>query len=437
MCSTVRHSPQAKRAYAFLVSRERSGEGFTAEEFRDSSGWADSTTEMYLSKKLANYVIEKNGKYHSTGVSAMTLDAFCRMFSQVAEIARDPERPMLPKRAESLVEKARGAALAAIQHYNNPTATFRSGSFVVLMVIAFTSLFHAIFERNGVDYTDKRRSGQGEVYLWDMVKSARHYFGGETPVVKNLEIMRDLRDKLEHRFLPALDPALAGHCQAMVMNFERLLRDEFTLYYSLRSSLGLALQLSAERSPETVAALRRFQGAEYDELRQHLDEFQRNLPDEVLSSLEYCFRVWLIPKTANRASSADLAIEFVAIDNSDLREDIERAIVAIKTRIQIVDASEACNLWESEVIDLVVSAIGPEVRVGSEVRPISGWMVRNARDRLGIRSPSQYYYRANKKGDRPRYSQAFVDLLVDEYGKNPELFSPGPDSDGRLTSGST
>jgi len=118
--------------------------------------------------------------------------------------------------------------------------------------------------------------------LWDMVASARHYFRGQTnPVLENLQMMRDIRDKIEHRFLPALDTDLAGHCQAMVINFEEILCREFTYYYSLNSSLAMPLYPSASRSSEAVAAMRRFHTAEYEELRQYLDDYQAALSDDV------------------------------------------------------------------------------------------------------------------------------------------------------------
>ena len=46
----------------------------------------------------------------------------------------------LPYDVKALVEKARETALLAVETYNRPTASFRSGAYVVLMIIAWTSL---------------------------------------------------------------------------------------------------------------------------------------------------------------------------------------------------------------------------------------------------------------------------------------------------------
>jgi Domain of unknown function (DUF3644) len=53
----------------------------------------------------------------------------------------------LPYEVKLLLQKAREATLLAVETYNRPNASFRSGASIVLMVIAWTSLFHAIFVR--------------------------------------------------------------------------------------------------------------------------------------------------------------------------------------------------------------------------------------------------------------------------------------------------
>lgn len=132
------------------------------------------------------------------------------------------------------MQKARDAGLAAVQHYNNPTAVFKSGNYIVLMVIAYTALFHATFEHKGIEYQIKyRRTGQpklinGEPMLKDALECAKIYATTKTatkngPMVANLAFFFPLRHKIEHRFMPLLDPAIAGHCQALLMNFDDIL----------------------------------------------------------------------------------------------------------------------------------------------------------------------------------------------------------------------
>ena len=63
----------------------------------------------------------------------------------------------LSKKVKSLLQKSRESALLAVEVYNKPNTTFRSGGYIVLMIIAWTSLFHAIFERQKIKYFYKKK----------------------------------------------------------------------------------------------------------------------------------------------------------------------------------------------------------------------------------------------------------------------------------------
>ena len=63
---------------------------------------------------------------------------------------------------------------------------------------------------------------------WDLAECVRRYYLGNNPPQRaNLEFMIRLRNKIEHRDHPELDPTLYGEYQAMLMNFEELLASEF------------------------------------------------------------------------------------------------------------------------------------------------------------------------------------------------------------------
>ena len=51
----------------------------------------------------------------------------------------------LPRQVKASLEKACDSAILAVEVYNKPAVKFKSGGFITLMVIAWTSLFHAIF----------------------------------------------------------------------------------------------------------------------------------------------------------------------------------------------------------------------------------------------------------------------------------------------------
>jgi hypothetical protein len=53
---------------------------------------------------------------------------------------------------EELLRKSREAALAAVQVFNNPNVTFKSETYVMLMIVAWTYLLHAYYRGKGVEY---------------------------------------------------------------------------------------------------------------------------------------------------------------------------------------------------------------------------------------------------------------------------------------------
>ncbi len=57
-----------------------------------------------------------------------------------------------PSVKAELVRKSREAALNAVQSFNNPLTTFKTETFIVLMVIAWTYLLHAYYRQNRVEY---------------------------------------------------------------------------------------------------------------------------------------------------------------------------------------------------------------------------------------------------------------------------------------------
>ncbi len=51
-----------------------------------------------------------------------------------------------------LLVKSREAALSAIQTFNSPQVTFKSETFIVLMIIAWTYMLHAYYRSKGIEY---------------------------------------------------------------------------------------------------------------------------------------------------------------------------------------------------------------------------------------------------------------------------------------------
>ena len=250
----------------------------------------------------------------------------------------------LPREVEAGLAKARESALLAVETYNRPATTFRSGGYIVLMVIAWTSLFHAIFAKRRVrPFYERIRKGRyvryekidGDNKAWELAECVRQFYRGENPPVrKNLEFFMGLRNKVEHRSMPQLDDQIFGECQALLLNFESLLAKEFGDKYSLTESLAVSLQFSTITPEGKARALRQLQSASYKSVPEYVKRFRSGLSANIEQSIEYSYKVFLVPKTGNHANASDLAVEFIDVNGLDegARQEIEQAITLLKTR---------------------------------------------------------------------------------------------------------
>jgi len=241
----------------------------------------------------------------------------------------------------SLIEKSRDAALLAVEVYNKPRTTFRSAGYVVLMHVAWTSLFHAIFEKNKIKYFYKKPNKvhyekvDGEYKAWELSECLKKFYKGENlPEVRNLEFFIKLRNKIEHRFAPQLDHDIFGECQALLLNYENLLVKEFGEKFAINENLVFSLQFSHILHPSQFQAKKKLQTRDYKNLKNFVETYRGELDNGILDSMNYSFRVFLLPKVGGHRSSSDFTIEFVKYDlkNKSEKEKYRKFLVAIKEK---------------------------------------------------------------------------------------------------------
>jgi hypothetical protein len=334
-----------RKAYRFFCDAERRGRRFSLQDVANAAGWRIGTVESYKSKKWHFILNQTDGDFECNGVLHLSEDAFVRLHAQRVPLVGDLLRPRFSPDVDAFIDKSREASLLAVQTYNNPLLNFRAPGFIVHIVIAFTALFHAVFERDGREFWYKDEEGEpilvdGEYKYWELKKCLNEYYPGQTnAVTENLRLLIGLRNKIEHRFLPAMDISVSGFCQAALMNFEDLLVREFGDYFSLGKSLALALQLTVH-SEQLDEVLRDIRANQYEAVKRYIEDFCHPLPDEIVQSSRFSFRAFLIPKIGNHATSSDIAIEFVPYDPKKSRDmdNYERQVALIKERkVQVAD----------------------------------------------------------------------------------------------------
>ena len=239
----------------------------------------------------------------------------------------------LSKNAKELLLKSKDSATQAVATYNDPRSSFRTGNYTVLMIIAWTSLCHAYFEKNKINYYWKKPNGRfeyvdGEKKAWELSQCVKEIFGENNPVRKNIELFIKLRNKIEHRNLPALDPELAGESQALIINYEEWLTKIFGQKNTLLDSIFVPLQLTQEQK-------RKIQPSSNEKnVIQFIRTYRSILSSEVDGSQNYAFKAFLVPKIGNHRDSSDLAIEFVKFDEANPEEMkvYQKAIVGIREK---------------------------------------------------------------------------------------------------------
>ena len=221
-----------------------------------------------------------------------------------------------------LLAKSREAALNAVQSYNNPLTTFKTETFIVLMVIAWMYLLHAYYKKKHVDYRyyqkkPKRRrfdrTKSGAYKYWELERCLNEESCPLDSATKgNLRFLIGLRHEIEHHKSRGLDEHLTGRYLACCLNYERAITQLFGDKYSLGSALAFTLQFrDITKVPEAEEALSPLP----HNVAKYVQDFDASLPDDDFQSPSYSYRLFFVRKLTGKRGQADRAIEFISADS--------------------------------------------------------------------------------------------------------------------------
>ena len=227
--------------------------------------------------------------------------------------------------------KSREAALSAVQIFNNPLTQFKSESFIVLMIVAWTYLLHAYYRRHGTEYRyfsqgDNRRrfhrTKRGAYKYWEL---ERCLDDPGCPIdnnaKKNLNFLIGLRHEIEHQMTLRLDNYLSGRYQACCLNYNRYVKQLFGQQYGLDSHLTYSLQL-VELSREQAEAMAHVEEIP-ERVKAYIADFDGSLTEEEFNSPQYSYRLLFVQKLTGKAGQADQVIEFIS-PSSELAQQIDK-----------------------------------------------------------------------------------------------------------------
>lgn len=335
----------------------------------------------------------------------------------------------LPRAVKQSLDKARESALLAVEVYNKPAVSFKAGGYITLMVIAWTSLFHAVFFRRKTKPYYRRENGRfekvdDEYRHWELGECLAQYYGSDTqnPSRKNLEFFIPLRNKIEHCSLPEIDASIFGECQAMLLNFDAMVEKEFGAKYCLRECLSFALQIFPS-SRNLGEAVKRNPDAQ--SVAGFVSQYRSSLSADVLQSGKYAFKAFLI-QVANHKGNDTLPIQFVHYErlSEEDKKNVDRFVAMVK--FKEVPVANANTLPATQVAKRVQEALGdPRIMRGKKaVEKYSlDWHTRCWRE-FKVRPPSNSahpektdakYCIYDKRHNDYGYTEEWVKFLIDKF----------------------
>jgi len=344
----------------------------------------------------------------------------------------------LPKTVKKCLEKSNDSAILAVETYNKPAIKFKSGGYIVLMVISWTALFHGIFfnRKKKPFYKTNNRFDKrdGDYCYWELNTCLSNYFGTDTcnPIRKNLEFFIPLRNMVEHKSIPEIDSDIFAECQSLLINYDKIMEKEFGIKYCLRESLSFTLQLyPSSRSLNNVIIATPTTKPIVDFIK----SYRSTISTETLNSGEYSFKAFLI-QVANHQSKNTLPIQFVAYDKLDegQKTNVNRVAALVKNKFVQVSVTNKDLLKPGVVVEIVQTALG-DIKV-----------TRNGRDKdkftmdTHTRCWKKYEVRPNKHSVNPEltkseyciydepnstylYTENWADYLIEEMAKEEEFNS--------------
>lgn len=230
-----------------------------------------------------------------------------------------------------LVMRSREAALTAIRVFNDPQVSFKSETFIVLMMIAWTYLLHAYYRGKKIEYRYCKQGAKRRVFdrtkhgaykYWELERCLNESCSPlDHDTANNLRFLVGLRHEIEHQMTRSLDAYLSGRYQACALNYNEYLKKFFGRRLGIDQQLAYSIQFM-ELTEEQVSGPRP-EAAIPERLRAFVAEFDGALTHDEYNSPRYSYRLIFKRKLVNRPGQADRVVEFID-PNSQIAKAIDK-----------------------------------------------------------------------------------------------------------------
>ncbi|WP_417476013.1 DUF3644 domain-containing protein [Maricaulis sp.] len=316
-----------------------------------------------------------------TPASAEELEAFLNAWPDV-------DQNGLHLVGDELLIKAREAMLHAVQGFNNPRAHFKSETFIVTAVIAWTYLMHAHFKHQGIDYRHRHRetgdvlkTRYGAEKHWELEHCLENAACPLDEATKaNLKFLIQIRHEIEHQMTRRIDDMISAKLQACSLNFNAALKTIFGTEHGLDRELGVALQFTGIGTSQRDLLLKD------TDLTAHLiaahTALEAELPDAIIRDPKYSYRIAYVERSVNSKGKADQIVEFIKPSSAEgqeinrvLLKDSERKKYKPKDVIELMnqEGHPDFNQHAHRLLWQAVDGKNPIHKFGVELRQNDWW----------------------------------------------------------------
>lgn len=306
-----------------------------------------------------------------------------------------------------LIKKSREAALAAVQIFNNPSMSFKSEAYIVLMNIAWTYLLHAYFRSTKVEY--RYFDLQGERKRFHKTnKGAYKYWGleqclncPENPIDKdtanNLRFLIGLRHEIEHQMTNKIDDLLSARFQACCLNYNEYLKKYFGNELGIENHLAFSLQFSSIETDQKEMLID--QEGLPKNIASYIMDFDQALGDEEYLNPKYAYRILFVPKTANRRGQADKVIEFLKSDSP--------LAVGLNKQYAVIKETEKVKYLPGQVVEKMKTEGFHHFTMHQHTQLVNQFDARNPINGLGALVADKHWH----------YYEKWIEKVRDELNK--------------------
>ena len=336
-------------------------------------------------------------------------------------------------RSKEHLRKARDSALLAIEFYNKPAVSFKTGGYITMMAIASTSLFHAIFFKKKIKPFYKNKDGSFDIRdddfrYWELKTCLKAYYGDTNDAVRaNFEFFIPLRNKIEHRSMPQIDATVFAECQSLLLNFDDLIEREFGADFALKESLSFSLQLFPRKNGFDIA----YPKPNEKDVVDFILNYRSSLDGSIYSDSRFAFKAFLI-KVGNNQAKDSVPIQVVDYDSLSEDQKSEFSKFALMTKTKEVSIANLDRFKPGYVVKKVQHGIG-NLKVKRVINPKTGkctienrfnltthtlfWKKYKVRPENGSAQPSktkqEYCVYDGMHGDYG-FTQKWIDFLIEK-----------------------